>query len=84
MKKYKASDLSHKRAEVMKEARNGGVIIQECRTNGEVLQEFLLVDKHFIHSIIDRLDTMCNDDIYQYCHRPLFKEVDGILNDLER
>lgn len=43
MKRYKASDLSHKRAEVIKEAKANGVVI-ECRnTNGEVVNELLLI-----------------------------------------
>lgn len=45
MKKYKSSDLIHKRSEVMREAEANGVIIQQCRTNGEVFQELVLVTK---------------------------------------
>lgn len=42
MKRYKASDLTHNRAEVIKEAKVNGVII-ECRnTNGEVVDELVL------------------------------------------
>lgn len=44
MKKYKSSDLTHKRAEVLKEARENGVIIQELRTNGEVIGELVLIE----------------------------------------
>jgi len=43
MKKYKSSDLTHKRAEVLKEAAKNGVIIQQLETNGEVRQEFVLL-----------------------------------------
>ena len=43
MKTYKSSDLTHNRAEVMREAELNGVIIQERRTNGEVVKEFVLV-----------------------------------------
>ena len=43
MKKYKSSDLTHKRAEVLKEAKVNGVIIQECNTNGDVRCEYLLI-----------------------------------------
>ena len=43
MKKYKSSDLTHKRAEVLKEAKANGVIIQQLETNGEVREEFLLI-----------------------------------------
>jgi len=42
MKTYKSSDLTHKRAEVLKEAKANGVIIQQLETNGEVRQEYLL------------------------------------------
>jgi len=42
MKTFKSSDLTHKRAEVFKEAEKGGVIIQQCRTNGDVINEFVL------------------------------------------
>ena len=42
MKTYKSADLTHKRAEVFREAETNGVIIQQCRTNGEVVQEFVL------------------------------------------
>ncbi|NRA79345.1 MAG: hypothetical protein HRU18_14145 [Pseudoalteromonas sp.] len=43
MKKYKSSDLTHKRAEVLKEAKANGVIIQQLETNGAVRCEFLLI-----------------------------------------
>ena len=49
MKIYKSSDLTHKRAEVMREAELNGVIIQERRTNGEVVKEFVLVTKDAIY-----------------------------------
>ena len=43
MKKYKSSDLTHKRAEVLKEAGENGVIIQQRETNGDVRREFVLI-----------------------------------------
>ena len=43
MKTYKSSDLTHKRAEVLEEAEANGVIIQQLKTNGTVIQEFLLI-----------------------------------------
>ena len=43
MKTYKSSDLTHKRAEVLKEAKANGVIIQECNTNGDVRCEYVLM-----------------------------------------
>lgn len=45
MKSYKSSDLTHKRAEVMKEAATNGVIIQQLETNGDIRQEFVLLSK---------------------------------------
>ena len=45
MKTYKSSDLTHKRAEVLKEAKANGVIIQERNTNGDVRCEYVLVTK---------------------------------------
>lgn len=59
MKKYKSSDLTHKRAEVLKEAKANSVIIQECNTNGEVRQEYLLVG-------IDHIDSLDSGDILFY------------------
>jgi len=43
MKTYKSSDLTHKRAEVLKAAREEGVIIEERRSNGEVIEEYILI-----------------------------------------
>lgn len=45
MKKFNSGALSNNRAEVMKAAREGGVIIQEKRTNGEVVCEYILKKK---------------------------------------
>jgi len=45
MKTYKSSDLTHKRAELLKEAKANGVIIQECNTNGDVRCEYVLVSR---------------------------------------
>ncbi len=42
MKTYKSSDLTHKRAEVLTEAKVNGVIIQQLETNGNIRQEFVL------------------------------------------
>lgn len=42
MKTFKSSALSNNRAEVFKEAKANGVIIQECNTNGEVRCEYVL------------------------------------------
>jgi len=42
MKKYNSSALSTNRAEVLEEAAENGVIIQEKNTNGKVRREFVL------------------------------------------
>ena len=42
MKTFKSSDLTHKRAEVLKAAREEGVIIEERRSNGEVIERYEL------------------------------------------
>ena len=53
MKTFKSSDLTHKRAEVMREAEKNGVIIQECRTNGEVVKEFVIVTRELMYETVD-------------------------------
>ena len=51
MKTFNASDMAHKRTEIFNAAREEGVIIQKKNTNGEVLEEFLLIaDKPLRHS----------------------------------
>lgn len=43
MKTFKSSDLTNnKRAEVFEEATKNGVIIEMRKTNGKVMQEFVL------------------------------------------
>lgn len=42
MKTYKSSALTHKRAEVFAEARKAPVIINQCRTNGDIIEMFVL------------------------------------------
>lgn len=43
MKAFKASQLASKPAEIFAEARKEGAIIQQCRTNGEVVEEFAII-----------------------------------------
>ena len=45
MKTFTASQLSHKPAEVLAEAKSNGVIIQRKNTNGDVMEEFILIAK---------------------------------------
>ena len=54
MRTYKSSDLTNnKRAEVFREAEANGVIIQQCRTNGDVISEMILVDVNKYQDIAD-------------------------------
>ena len=62
MKTYKSSDLTHKRAEVLKEAKANGVIIQQLETNGVVRQEFVLIAKSN-EAMINLYQTMDNGDL---------------------
>lgn len=57
MKKYKSSDLTHKRAEVLNEAANNGVIIQQLETNGKVRREFILIN-------LDKYNTNLSSEKY--------------------
>lgn len=43
MKTFNATQLSQKPADVFAAAREGGAIIQQKRTNGEVIEEFILL-----------------------------------------
>ena len=52
MKAYKSSDLTHKRAEVLKEAKANGVIIQQLETNGVIREEFYLMTKETIEAVM--------------------------------
>jgi len=42
MKVYKSNALSNNRAEVFAEARKSPVIINQCRTNGDIIEMFVL------------------------------------------
>lgn len=54
MKEFKLSDLTdHKREEVLNAAREEGAIIQKKRTNGEVIEEFVMVNKKDHDKLID-------------------------------
>ena len=56
MKTFNLSEISTtKRTEILNEARHNGAILQKKNTNGEVLEEFLLISdgplRHSGHSI---------------------------------
>ena len=53
MKTFNASQLSHDRREILTAARDEGAIIQSKNTNGEVLEEFVMVPKYLIERLID-------------------------------
>jgi hypothetical protein len=67
MKKYKSSDLTHKRAEVLKEAKTNGVIIQERNTNGDVRCEYVIITRELMHETVDNcsLADGCHGDTKQ-------------------
>lgn len=68
MKTYKSSDLTHKRAEVLKEAKANGVIIQQLETNGEVRQEFVIIrnDGQALHELYQSHEN-CGDNQCPLC-----------------
>jgi hypothetical protein len=43
MKTFNASDLAHKRTEIFEAAKADGAILQRKNTNGDVLDEFILI-----------------------------------------
>lgn len=68
MKKYKSSDLTHKRAEVLKEAKANGVIIQECNTNGDVRCEYIILTTKTFEladkaNLLNGLNLIIKDDL---------------------
>ena len=48
MKTFNASDMAHKRTEIFNAAREDGVIIQKKNTNGDVLEEFVMIRRQCI------------------------------------
>ena len=56
MKKYKSSDLTKNRAEVLAEAAKNGVIIQQLETNGKVRREFVLFQKSELDELLSEID----------------------------
>lgn len=67
MKKYKSSDLTHKRAEVLNEAAKNGVIIQQLETNGNIRREFVVCSKTIFDRLpIDDLDLMADKVNYDH------------------
>lgn len=59
MKTFNASHLVKKPAEVFAAAREGGAIIQQKRTNGEVIEEFALIP-------LKRMEEIGNEDFIMW------------------
>ena len=59
MKTFKASHLVKKPAEVFAEARKNGAIIQQCRTNGEIVEEFVMIAKVDYCDCVSELCKKC-------------------------
>lgn len=59
MKTYKASEFARNPKPIYKEAAENGVIIQRCNTNGEVEEEFILIEKSeaAVWSIYEMMET---------------------------
>lgn len=67
MKKFKSSDLTHNRAEVLKEARENGCIIEERNTNGDVRSEYIIIKKTGIDIWSLYENHECNDPQCMIC-----------------
>ena len=89
MKKYNSSALSNNRSEVLEEAAENGVIIQEKATNGKVRREFLLTSyiendlgMSAQNALVDRLVNIMEDDLSSYLDRNgvLLTDPQKILN----
>ena len=63
MKAFNASDMAHKRTEIFKAARGDGAILQKKNTNGEVLEEFVMVPIMRGYDPREALDS----DMDSYC-----------------
>jgi hypothetical protein len=68
MKTFNASDMAHKRTEIFEAAKSGGAIIQKKNTNGEVLEEFVMIRNNgpAIYALGDSHQP-CDDPQCQYC-----------------
>ena len=63
MKTFKASHLVKKPAEVFAEARLSGAIIYRMNTNGEILEEFLLISKPKLEEVECHCHNIGFDDL---------------------
>ena len=68
MKTFTASQLSHTPAKVFEEARINGAIIQQKRTNGDIMEEFVIISNNgsSIYNLAE-LHKACSDPQCQYC-----------------
>lgn len=53
LKTFKASDFARSPEKVYEEALINGAIIQQCRTNGEIKEEFVLIPKESLDELIN-------------------------------
>ena len=60
MKTFKSSELTNKRAEVLREAEKNGVIIQQCRTNGDVISELVLIPADAYKEMTEGIEALKN------------------------
>lgn len=68
MKIFNASQLSHDRREILTAAKSEGCIIQSKNTNGEVLEEFIMISNNgqSIYSLFEGHED-CDDPQCQMC-----------------
>lgn len=68
MKTFNASDLAHKRTEIFEAAKDEGAILQKKNTNGEVLEEFIIIRNSgpAIYAL-EEAHVRCDDSQCQYC-----------------
>ena len=45
LKTFKASKFQHQPGEIFDAAREKPVVVQRCKTNGEVIEEFVLIKR---------------------------------------
>jgi hypothetical protein len=65
MKTYKLSDLIHKREELFDNATKSGVILEQRKTNGKVINKLVLINfdeyeamKNAVKELLKQLSTM--------------------------
>lgn len=80
MKKYKSSDLTnHNRGNAFDDAKAGGIIVQECNTNGNIRFEYVLIPMPAYKEITENIESLVADlkGCAQGVTRESFKIIDG-------